>query len=73
MLLVAMLFVYHGWRLPVLGVANDPHGWRMSNVALQLFRLVAEAALTATGSRIRSVNQRVEFEQASYGFKDRGS
>ena len=128
MLLVAMLFVYHGWRPPLLAlflialsqffryIANDVDriGWRMSNESsleaisastkrYQKRMLVVLAGLVQAlnaaliyqafhlGSlpwmlptlaglvlievlyfRIRSVNQRVEFEQASYGFKDRG-
>lgn len=127
-LLVAMLFVYHGWRGALLAlflialsqffryIANDVDriGWRMSNeqsaetisestkryqrrmlivlvglaqginLALiyqsfhlgslpwMLATLAGLALIEVLYSRIRSVNRRVEFEQASYGFKDRG-
>ena len=126
-LLVAMLFVYHGWRpallaLFLIGVAQffryiandvDRIGWRMSNewsgepiadstkryqrrmlIALvglaqavnlaliyqayhlgdlrwMLPTLVGLALVDLLYSRIRSVNRRIEFEEASYGFKDR--
>ena len=127
-LLVAMLFVYHGWRAALLAlflvgvsqffryIANDVDriGWRMSNESsdeavdettkrYQRRMLVALAGLVQAlnlvlvyqaydlgdlrwmlpmllglvlievlYSRIRSVNRRIEFEEASYGFKDRG-
>ena len=122
-LLVAMLFVYHGWRAALLAlfligvsqffryIANDVDriGWRMSNEAAgettkryQKRMLVALAGLVQAlnlaliyqayhlgdlrwmlpmlvglvlietlYARIRSVNRRVEFEEASYGFTDR--
>ena len=126
-LLVAMLFVYHGWRAALLalfliGVSQffryiagdvDRIGWRMSNesdesvgettrryqrrmlfalagliqalnLALvyqayhlgdlrwMLPTLVGLVLIEVLYSLIRSVNRRVEFEEASYGFKDRG-
>ena len=127
-LLVAMLFVYHGWRAALLSlfligvsqflryIANDVDriGWRMSNessdeavgettkryqrrmlVALaglvqalnlaliyqayhlgdlrwMLPMLIGLVLIEVLYSRIRSVNRRIEFEEASYGFKDRG-
>ena len=127
-LLVAMLFIYHGWRAALLAlfligvsqffryIANDVDriGWRMSNEwsdepiaestkRYQRRMLVALAGLaqalnlaliyqafhlgdlrwmlpTLLGlvlvevlySRIRGVNRRIEFDEASYGFKDRG-
>ena len=127
-LLVAMLFIYQGWRAALLAlfligvaqffryIANDVDriGWRMSNewsdepiadstkryqrrmlVALvglaqavnlaliyqayhlgdlrwMLPILVGLALIEFLYSRIRSVNRRIEFEEASYGFKDRG-
>ncbi|MCY3621132.1 MAG: hypothetical protein OXH68_05385 [Gammaproteobacteria bacterium] len=127
-LLVAMLFVYHGWRAALLAlfligvsqffryIANDVDriGWRMSNEPsdeaagettkrYQRRMLVALAGLVQAlnlalvyqaydlgdlrwmlpmlaglvlievlYSRIRGVNRRIEFEEASYGFKDRG-
>lgn len=127
-LLVAMLFVYRGWRAALLAlfligvaqffryIANDVDriGWRMSNewsdepiadstkryqrrmlVALvglaqavnlaliyqayhlgdlrwMLPILAGLALIEFLYSRIRSVNRRIEFEEASYGFKDRG-
>lgn len=127
-LLVAMLFVYHGWRAALLAlfligvsqflryIANDVDriGWRMSNepsdeetgettkryqrrmlVALtgliqalnlaliyqayhlgdlrwMLPMLLGLVLIEVLYSRVRSVNRRVEFEEASYGFKDRG-
>ena len=127
-LLVAMLFVYHGWRAALLAlfligvsqffryIANDVDriGWRMSNESsdeaagettkrYQKRMLLALAGLVQALNlaliyqayhlgdlrwmlpmliglvlievlyfRIRSVNRRIEFEEASYGFKDRG-
>ncbi|MCE2460682.1 MAG: hypothetical protein J4F38_07885 [Pseudomonadales bacterium] len=127
-LLVAMLFIYQGWRAALLAlfligvaqffryIANDVDriGWRMSNewsdepiadstkryqrrmlIALaglaqainlaliyqayhlgdlrwMLPTLVGLALIELLYSRIRSVNRRIEFEEASYGFKDRG-
>ena len=125
-LLVALLFVYHGWRPALLAlflvgvcqffryIANDVDriGWRMSNepgdsagettkryqrrmlfalaglvqalnLALiyqayhlgglrwMLPMLVGLVLIEVLYSRIRSVNRRIEFEEASYGFKDR--
>ncbi len=126
-LLVAMLFIYQGWRAALLAlfligvaqffryIANDVDriGWRMSNewsdepiadstkryqsrmlIALvvlaqatnlaliyqayhlgdfpwMLPTLVGLALIELLYSRIRSVNRRIEFEEASYGFKDR--
>ena len=128
LLLLAMLFVYHGWRPALLAlflialsqffryIANDVDriGWRMSNeqttetiteatkrtqkrmlvvlvglaqalnlvLIYQAFHLAGVPWMLATlaglalievlFARIRSVNRRIEFEQASYGFKDRG-
>ena len=128
LLLLAMLFVYHGWRPALLAlfliavsqffryIANDVDriGWRMSNeqttetiteatkrtqrrmlvvlvglaqalnlvLIYQAFHLADLPWMLATlaglalievlYARIRSVNRRIEFEQASYGFKDRG-
>lgn len=127
-LLVAMLFIYQGWRAALLAlfligvaqffryIANDVDriGWRMSNewsdepiaestkryqsrmlIALvglvqatnlaliyqayhlgdlrwMLPTLLGLALIELLYSRIRSVNRRIEFEEASYGFKDRG-
>ena len=127
-LLVALLFIYQGWRAALLAlfligvaqffryIANDVDriGWRMSNewsdepiaestkryqrrmlmalvglaqainLALiyqayhlgdlrwMLPTLVGLALIELLYSRIRSVNRRIEFEEASYGFKDRG-
>lgn len=126
-LLVAMLFIYHGWRAALLAlfligvaqffryIANDVDriGWRMSNewsdepiadstkryqrrmlIALiglaqainlaliyqayhlgnlgwMLPTLAGLALIELLYSRIHSVNRRIEFEEASYGFKDR--
>lgn len=125
-LLVALLFVYHGWRAALLAlfligvsqffryIANDVDriGWRMSNesdgaapettkryqrrmlfalagliqalnLALiyqayhlgdlrwMLPMLLGLVLIDVLYSRIRSVNRRIEFEEASYGFKDR--
>ncbi|MDE0190431.1 MAG: hypothetical protein OXQ90_03660 [Gammaproteobacteria bacterium] len=126
-LVVAMLFVYHGWRAALLAlfliavsqffryIANDVDriGWRMSNesdeaaaettkryqrrmlfalagliqalnlaLIYQAYHLgdlrwmlpilIGVVLIEVLYSRIRSVNRRVEFEEASYGFKDRG-
>lgn len=127
-LLVAMLFIYQGWRAALLAlfligvaqffryIANDVDrvGWRMSNewsdepiadstkryqsrmlialvvlaqainlaliyqayhlgeVRWMLPTLVGLALIELLYTRIRSVNRRIEFEEASYGFKDRG-
>ncbi|MCY3840194.1 MAG: hypothetical protein OXH09_16350 [Gammaproteobacteria bacterium] len=126
-LLVAMLFVYHGWRAALLAlfligvsqffryIANDVDriGWRMTNESDQsagettkryqkrmlfalasliqalnlaliyqayhlgdlrwmLPMLLGLVLIEVLYARIRSVNRRVEFEEASYGFKDRG-
>ena len=127
-LLIALLFVYRGWRpallaLFLIGVAQffryiandvDRIGWRMSNewsgeaisdsttsyqkrmlIALVILAqgvnvalvyqayllgglywmlpiLVGVAVIEILYSRVRSVNRRIEFDEASYGFKDRG-
>ena len=126
-LLVALLFVYHGWRPALLAlflvgvcqffryIANDVDriGWRMSNelgdsagettkryqrrmlfalaglvqalnlaLIYQAYHLgglrwmlpilIGLVLIEVLYSRIRSVNRRIEFEEASYGFKDRG-
>ena len=127
-LIVALLFVYHGWRPALLGlfliilsqflryIANDVDriGWRISkqtqgediakstkgyqarmlylllglvqllNLTLILQGYLLAGITWALGtlgglvlievlySRVRGVNRRVEFEQASYGFRDRG-
>lgn len=126
-LLVAMLFVYHGWRAALLAlfligvsqffryIANDVDriGWRMSNewsdegipqstkryqrrllaalvglaqvmnlmliyqahhlgdLPWMLPTLVGLSLIEVFYARIRRVNRRIEFEEASYGFKDR--
>ncbi len=127
-LIVSLLFIYHGWRPALLGlfliilsqffryIANDVDriGWRISKqrqdegitestrgyqvrmlyllvglVQLQNLALIYQgyvlAGITWTVatlvglvfieilySRVRGVNRRVEFEQASYGFRDKG-
>ena len=127
-LIVSLLFIYHGWRPALLGlfliilsqffryIANDVDriGWKISKqehgegitestrgyqvrmlyllvglVQLQNLALIYQgyvlAGLTWTVgtlaglafieilfSRVRGVNRRVEFEQASYGFRDKG-
>lgn len=127
-LIVSLLFIYHGWRPALLGlfliilsqffryIANDVDriGWKISKqeqdegttestrgyqvrmlyllvglVQLQNLALIFQgyvlAGITWTVgtlvglvvieilySRVRGVNRRVEFEQASYGFRDRG-
>lgn len=55
-----------------LNLALIYQAYHLGNLRWMLPTLVGLALIELLYSRIRSVNRRIEFEEASYGFKDRG-